>query len=75
MNLILVKGWTQFLDDKRQIIGLVDLEAKLNLINYDYVVQWKLQSTFAILLTLDFLNNDDRYCYDAYELTYYLIDS
>ena len=35
MNLILVKGWTQFLDDKRQIIGLVDLEAKLNLINYD----------------------------------------
>ncbi len=39
MNSILVKGWTQLLDDERQIIDLVDLRAKLNLINYDYVMQ------------------------------------
>ena len=38
-------------------------------------MQWELQSTFAILLTLDFLDGDDRYCYGVYELIYYLIDS
>ncbi len=75
MNSILVKGWTQLLDDERQVIDLVDLGAKLNLINYGYVVQWKLQFTFAILSTSSFLNDDDRYCYDAYKLIYYLIDS
>jgi hypothetical protein len=38
-------------------------------------VQWELQFTFAILSTLDFFNNDNYYCYDIYELIYYLIDS
>ncbi len=75
MNSILVKDWTWLLDNERQVIGLVDLGAKLNLINYDYVVQWELQLTFAILLTSSFLNNNDRYCYDVDKLIYYLIDS
>jgi len=34
-----------------------------------------LQFTFAILLISNFLNGDNRYCYDVYELIYYLIDS
>ncbi len=38
-------------------------------------MQWELQSTFAILSTSSFLDDDDCYCYDAYELIYYLIDS
>jgi len=75
MNSILVKDWTQLLNDERQVIGLVNLRAKLNLINYVYVVQWELQFTFAILLTSSFLNDDNRYYYDVYKLIYYLIDS
>ena len=70
-----MKDWTWLLDDERQVIDLVDLKTKLNLINYDYVVQWELQFTFAILSTSSFLNDDNRYCYDAYKLIYYLIDS
>ena len=38
-------------------------------------MQWELQFTFAILSILNFLDNDDRYCYDVYKLIYYLIDS
>jgi len=38
-------------------------------------VQWELQFTFAILSTSSFLDGDDRYYYDVYELIYYLIDS
>ena len=75
MNSILMKDWTRLFDDERQVIDLIDSRAKLNLINYVYVVQWKLQLTFAILLTLNFLNNNNRYYYDVYKLIYYLIDS
>ncbi len=75
MNSILVKDWTRLLDDERQVTNLVDSRAKLNLINYVYVMQWKLQLTLAILSTLSFLDNNDHYCYDVYELIYHLIDS
>jgi len=75
VNSILVKGWTRFFNNERQVIDLIDLRAKINLINYVYVVQWELQSTFAILSILDFFDNDDRFCYDVYELIYHLIDS
>ena len=70
-----MKYWIRLFDNERQVINLIDLRAKLNLINYDYVMQWKLQFTFAILLTSSFLDNDNRYCYDVYKLIYYLIDS
>jgi len=75
MNLILVKDWTWLFNNKRQVINLVNSRAKLNLINYVYVVQWKLQFTFVILSILNFLNGDDRYYYDVYKLIYYLINS
>ncbi len=39
IDLILVKNWTWFFNNERQVIDLVDLETKINLINYIYVVQ------------------------------------
>ncbi len=39
VNLILVKDWTRLFNKKCQIINLVDLKAKINLINYIYIIQ------------------------------------
>ena len=75
INSILVKDWIQILGNERQVIGLVDSRAKLNLINYAYVVQWELQFILTILSTLDFLDDNNHYCYDVYELIYHLTNS
>ena len=38
-------------------------------------MQWELKLIIVDLSLSDFLNNQDRYCYDAFELIYNIIDS
>ena len=55
--------------------ALVDPGAKINLINQAYAVQWELEPVNADLPLSGFLDDQGRYCYGAFELTYNIIDS
>ena len=39
---MLIKGWIQFSNEENLLTTLVDLKAKINLVNQIYVIQWKL---------------------------------
>ena len=69
-NLILVKEWVQFSNEENLLTVFVDSKTKINLVNQIYIIQWKLQSMNIDLSLSNFLNNQNRYCYDAYKLIY-----
>ena len=73
-DLILIKEWVQFSNEKNLLTTLVDLKIKINLINQIYVIQWKLKLVYVDLSLSEFLNDQSQYYYDAYELTYNIIN-
>ena len=60
-NSILVKKWVKFQNEANQLTVFIDFEAKINLINQVYVMQWKLKSVIVDLSLSKFLNNQNRY--------------
>ena len=72
---IFVKKWIKFQNEKSLLTALVDFETKINFINQIYAMQWKLKSIIVDLSLLNFLNDQDRYCYNAFELIYNIINS
>ena len=52
----------------------INSDAKINLINQHFVIQWNLSQINVDLLLSKFLNENARHCYDVYELTYWIID-
>ena len=63
-----------FQSEASKLIAFIDFEAKINLIDQVYVIQWKLKSVIIDLSLSKFLNDQNRYCYDAFELIYNIID-
>ena len=53
---------------------LVDSETKINLVNQTYVIQWELKSLYVDLSLSRFLNDQNRYYYNVYELIYNIIN-
>ena len=56
-DLILVTRWANFQSEASKLTAFVDFEAKINLINQIYVMQWKLKSMIADLSLSKFLND------------------
>ena len=52
----------------------MNLKTKINLIKQSYVIQHELSTINVVLSRSKFLNDKTQYCYDVYELKYYLID-
>ena len=48
----------------------INSNAKINLINQYFVIQWDLPQINVDLLLSKFLNEDARHYYDVYELIY-----
>ena len=53
---------------------LINSNAKINLINQHFMIQWNLPQINVDLLLSKFLDEDTRHCYDIYELIYWIID-
>ena len=75
MTTILSKGWVRFGNAVKQFVALLDCGAQLNLISQKLVTQWDLEPVAAHLPTPGAINGTDMYCYGAYQLKYWLVDS
>lgn len=71
----MTKGWTNLRGDQRQVIALLDCGAHVNLISQKFVTQWDLEPCDAVLPQPEALSGQSMYCYGAYKLDYWLVDS
>ena len=74
-DFIITIDWVNFLNDIRLLFELIDSKTKINFINQIYITQWKISSINVILLLLRFLNNENRYYYDAHKFIYDFVNS
>lgn len=58
-----------------QLVALLDSGAHVNLISQKFVVQWDLEPCSAVLPQPEALSGQSMYCYGAYQLDYWLVDS
>ena len=54
---------------------MIDSGAQINLIAQKFVTEWELQPSRAVLPQAQFLSGQGIYCYGAYQLDYWLVDS
>ena len=71
----MTKGWIDHLGSEQLLTALVDPGAKINLIQQKFALQWDLRPVSAALPRPGFLDGEARYCYNAYDLEYHLVDS
>ena len=74
-NSILIKKWVQFSNEENLLTAFIDSKIKINVINQIYVIHWELQSMNIDLWLSKFLNNQNEYCYNVYELIYNILNS
>ena len=61
--------------EERLFRALLDCGAEVNLISQRFVVQYDLQPVDAVLPTTRTIGGHSMYCYGAYKLDYWLVDS
>ena len=58
------------MNEQRLMRVFIDSDAKINLINQHFVIQWNLSQINVNLSLSKFFNENARHCYDVYELIY-----